>query len=90
METVEVKKPLKVNFKGKNVNKTPYIAQYTYPGFYITVDIYGLPTKESLSLSREELTRYASKQICEDITEIIKLKREIDDLLEEYKDSRRN
>ena len=64
---------VKVNFKGKNVNKTPYIAQYTYPGFYITVDIYGLPTKESLSLSREELTRYASKQICEDITEIIKI-----------------
>ncbi len=59
-----------VCYKGKHVSKTK-INPLSFAGFIINVDIYGIPTKEALTLSREELTFYASKKICDDISKII-------------------
>lgn len=60
-----------VKFKGKSVRKTK-IAGYTYRGFLINVDVYGMSAKDSLSINREELNYDASSKICEDINHLIK------------------
>ena len=59
-----------VKFKGKDVKKTK-IYSFAYRGFKIEVDIYGLSTKESLSLNREELNYTASSKISKDLNYII-------------------
>lgn len=59
-----------VKFKGKHVNKTK-INTNRYVGFLVEVDIYGIATKEALSLNREELNYDASLKICNDINYII-------------------
>lgn len=59
-----------IQFKGKPVRKNK-IHPLAYRGFEIEVDIYGLSTKESLSLNREELNYYASDKVCEDLNHII-------------------
>lgn len=61
---------INVKFKGKVISKTP-IAQYKYPAFRIDVDIYGVSTKEALSLNREELSRSVSLKIINDIDYLI-------------------
>lgn len=61
-----------VKFKGKKVNKTK-IFQSNYPGFVIDVDIYGLATRDALSLSRDELNLDASSKITQEINFVIKL-----------------
>ena len=60
-----------VNFKGKNVKKNK-ISDRFFSGFDIEIDIYGLETKEALSLNREELSRSASDKIQSDIEELIR------------------
>lgn len=74
---VEFVKPgyhsLTVLFKGKIVNKTKHLSSINYMGMKISIDVYGMPTKETLSLNREELTSKASLIICEDLDEVIKL-----------------
>ena len=61
---------VRVKFKGKDVEKTK-IRAWNYIGFIVEVDIYGMSTKEALSLNREELSREASNQVCRDIYDII-------------------
>ena len=61
---------LEVKFKGKDVKKTK-IPPFSYRGFRVEVDIYGLSTKESLSLNREELNYTASSEISKDLNYII-------------------
>lgn len=61
-----------VNFKGKRVDKTE-IFMYDYIGFIIEVDIYGIATKDALSLNREQLNSYASSKVCEELNHIIKV-----------------
>ncbi len=74
---------LKFLFKGKNVDKNRYINSRNYVGFNIAVDIYGIPTKDALSLNREELTANASKKMIHDLNDVIGLYM---DLLSEKKD----
>lgn len=64
---------VRILFKGKNVTKHKYIHDRKYLGLNITIDIYGIPTKDALSLNREELTDYASQEIDKDLHEVIGL-----------------
>lgn len=70
-----------VLFKGKKV--TRYYGYRKYMGMDITIDIYGLETKKALSLNRESLTQFASREIREDLKQVIQL---YFDLLLENKD----
>lgn len=78
---------LKILFKGKSVDKHKYINPRNYVGLNITVDIYGIPTKDALSLNREELTLFASQKIIKDLYEVIGLYM---DLLSEKKNEIKN
>lgn len=78
---------LKILFKGKSVDKHKYINSRNYVGLNITVDIYGIPTKDALSLNREELTLFASQKIIKDLYEVIGLYM---DLLSEKKNEIKN
>lgn len=60
---------IKIRFKGKCVDKPT--ALYGYDGFFVEVDIYGIATKEALSLDREELSPEALKKLYTDINYII-------------------
>lgn len=70
-------------FKGKSVDKHKYISSRNYVGLNITIDIYGIATKDALSLNREELTSYASQIINHDLYDVIGLYM---DLLSEKKE----
>lgn len=65
-------KSLSIRYKGKSVRKTK-INSSRYRGFDIEVDIYGMSTKEALSLNREELSGEASVKVWHDIYEIIQI-----------------
>lgn len=64
---------LNILFKGKRVDKHKYLHSRNYVGLNITVDIYGIPTKDALSLNREELTPFASQKISDDLYDVIGL-----------------
>lgn len=68
-----------VKFKGKQVPNTK-IYGCRYIGFVIDIDIYGIATKNALSLNREELNFEASAKVNEDIQFLI---REYFDFLQE-------
>ncbi len=74
---------LSILFKGKSVDKHKYISSRNYVGLNITIDIYGIATKDALSLNREELTSYASQIINHDLYDVIGLYM---DLLSEKKE----
>ena len=63
---------LNIRFKGKHVKKNR-INNFGYIGLNIEVDIYGLPTKETLSLNREELLFKASNIIREEIDDVVRM-----------------
>lgn len=60
---------VEVKFKGKRIKNSTSI--YGYDGFFVEVDIYGIATKEALSLNREELSPDAARKIHTDIHYII-------------------
>lgn len=62
---------VKVKFKGKRVFKTK-IYELGYIGFIIDIDIYGISTKNALSLNREELKYEASSKVNNDINYLIR------------------
>lgn len=66
---------VEVKFKGKRVKSSTPI--YRYGGFFVEVDIYGIATKEALSLNREELSPDAAEKIYTDIHYIINIYLEI-------------
>lgn len=68
---------VKIYYKGKRVNNNNLRNSLKYIGFDISIDIFGIPTKDALTLNREELTYLASKKIELYIEEIINLYFEI-------------
>ncbi len=62
---------LKIHYKGKYV-PTNKIRRSRFVGFVIDVDIYGISTKEALSLNREELSYETSNLIYKDLEKLIK------------------
>ena len=62
---------LQASFKGKSVNSR--IPHNSYIGFNVTADIYGMDTKESLSLNREKLTKTADQKLEKNMVEVIKI-----------------
>lgn len=63
---------LNVYFKGKKVNKTGYLTGSNFIGFDIVVDIYGMQTKQALSLNRDELSRDAICKINDNLRIVIR------------------
>lgn len=63
---------IRVKYKGKDVKKNR-INSLNYIGFNIDVDLYGIATKDALSLNREELSIEATRKICEDVNAIIRI-----------------
>lgn len=62
---------IRIKFKGKAI-RSPHINSIRYIGFNVEVDIYGLATKDALSLNREVLSTEAANKICKDIDVIIR------------------
>lgn len=60
-----------VKFKGKRVFKTGILGR-EYIGFIIDIDIYGIATKDALSLNREELNNEASSKLIDDTNYLIR------------------
>lgn len=62
---------INVNFKGKEVSKSR-VHTSSFTGYIVDIDIYGLSTKEALSLDREKLSLNASNIINEQLGYVMK------------------